>query len=79
MVKSADPDQFTDLDLHCLQRRGLSGLSRFRVKACLSFVLDADMTLLRCEMVAPSILCCCHDSVGTLFPAPHLALVMLCM
>ena len=34
MTNSADPDQKpTDLDLHCLQRQGISGFSRTRVKA----------------------------------------------
>ena len=34
MVNSADPDhqKLTDLDLYCLQRQGLSGFSRTRVK-----------------------------------------------
>ena len=36
MTNSADPDQLaskpTDLDLHCLQRQGISGFSRTRVK-----------------------------------------------
>ena len=37
MTNSADPDQWllqkpTDLDLHCLQRKGISGFSRTRVK-----------------------------------------------
>ena len=35
MANSADPDQLassTDLDLHCLQRQGISGFSRTRVK-----------------------------------------------
>ena len=38
MANSADPDQLassvkpTDLDLHCLQMQGISGLSRTRVK-----------------------------------------------
>ena len=34
MANSADPDQLaspTDLDLHCLQRQGVSGSSRTRV------------------------------------------------
>ena len=31
MANSADPDQPTDLDLHCLQRQGISGFSRTRV------------------------------------------------
>ena len=36
MANSADPDQLassepTDLDLHCLQRQGISGFSRTRV------------------------------------------------
>ena len=37
MTNSADPDQLvslkpTDLDLHCLQRQGISGFSRTRVE-----------------------------------------------
>ena len=42
MANSADPDQLassswllkkpTDLDLHCLQRQGISGINRTRVK-----------------------------------------------
>ena len=34
MANSADPDQLasTDLDLHCLQRQGISRFSRTRVK-----------------------------------------------
>ena len=35
MANSADPDQLAseaDLDLHCLQRHGISGFSRTRVK-----------------------------------------------
>ena len=33
MPNSADPDQKpNDLDLHCLQRQGISGFSRTRVK-----------------------------------------------
>ena len=28
IANSADPDQPTDLDLHCLQRQGISGFSR---------------------------------------------------
>ena len=32
MANSADPDQKpTDLDLHCMQRQGISGFSRTRV------------------------------------------------
>ena len=33
MANSADPDQLasSDLDLHCLQRQGISGFSRTRV------------------------------------------------
>ena len=39
MSNSADPDQLassTDLDLHCLQRQGISGFSRTRVKCMVS-------------------------------------------
>ena len=33
MANSADPGQMaSDLDLHCLQRQGISGFSRTRVK-----------------------------------------------
>ena len=37
MANSVDPDQLasqkpTDLDLHCLQKQGISGFSRTRVK-----------------------------------------------
>ena len=32
MANSADPDQPTDLDLHCLQSQGISGFSKTRVK-----------------------------------------------
>ena len=38
MAISADPDQLvssTDLDLHCLQRHGISGFSRTRFKTML--------------------------------------------
>ena len=33
MTNSADPDQLASLDLHCLQRQGISGFSRTRVKS----------------------------------------------
>ena len=35
MANSVDPDQKkpTDLDLHCLQRQGISGFSRTRVNS----------------------------------------------
>ena len=32
MENSADPEKPTDLDLHCLQRQGITGLSSTRVK-----------------------------------------------
>ena len=40
MANNADSDQLAsseaiDLDLHCLQRQGISGFSRTRVKTCL--------------------------------------------
>ena len=40
MANSADPDQLapTDLDLHCLQRHGIPGFSRTRVKNTTTFV-----------------------------------------
>ena len=31
MANSADPDQLASIDLHCLERQGLSGFSRSRV------------------------------------------------
>ena len=38
MTKSADPDlkKPTDLDLHCLQRQGIPGISRTKVKSVVS-------------------------------------------
>ena len=40
MTNSADPVQKpTDLDLHCLQRQGISGSSRTRVKLLKMFFL----------------------------------------
>ena len=44
MANSADPDQLekpTDLDLHCLQRQGLSGFSKTRVKFSNAFSITA--------------------------------------
>ena len=32
MLNSADPEKLTDLDLHCLQKQGISDFSRTRVK-----------------------------------------------
>ena len=41
MTNSADPDQKpTDLDLHCLQRQGISGVSRTRVKVPIRTAVD---------------------------------------
>ena len=34
MANSADPDQPTELALHCFQRQGIYGISRARVKKC---------------------------------------------
>ena len=40
MANSADPDQLpTDLDLHCLQKQGISGFSRIRVNSMNSFCI----------------------------------------
>ena len=39
MANSADPEKPTDLDLHCLQRQGISGFSRTRVKKKIVFSL----------------------------------------
>ena len=40
MANSADPDQKpTDLDLHCLQRQGISGTSRARVNILLRLAM----------------------------------------
>ena len=33
MANSADPDQLASSDLHCMQRQGISGVSRTRVKS----------------------------------------------
>ena len=42
MANSVDPDQLaskpTDLDLHCLQKQGISGLSRTRVNIASSYI-----------------------------------------
>ena len=52
MANSADPDQLasskpTDLDLHCLQRQGISGFSRTRYNflPCLSYNLNNSISL----------------------------------
>ena len=49
MADSADPDQKpTDLDLHCLQRQGISGFSMTRGKSSLGIfymVSDVQTTL----------------------------------
>ena len=44
MANSADLDQLafqrpTDMDLHCLQRQGISGFSRTRVKVLIRIIL----------------------------------------
>ena len=46
MTNSADPDQLasekpTDLDLHCLQRQGISGFSSARNRQKQSFIIVA--------------------------------------
>ena len=41
MVNSVDPDQLADLDLHCMQRQGISGLSRTRVNTFFYFSMKA--------------------------------------
>ena len=52
MANSADPDQLasqkpTDLDLHCLQKQGISGFSRTRVnKTLLEKVMNAGQALI---------------------------------
>ena len=41
MTNSADPDQLaSDLDLHCLQRQGISGSSRTRVNVMWKTMFD---------------------------------------
>ena len=46
MTNSADPDQLaslkkpTDLDLLCLQRKGMSGFSRTKVNSILDLTVD---------------------------------------
>ena len=50
MANSADPDQLalkkkpTDLDLHCLQRQGISGLSRTRIKCIIQVPVVIECT-----------------------------------
>ena len=49
MLNSIDPDQLasqklTDPDLHCLQRRGISGFSRTRVNLTFSVTCSVLMT-----------------------------------
>ena len=45
MANSADPDQLaskkpTDLDLHCLQRQGISNIGRTRVNIAILLYMD---------------------------------------
>ena len=47
MASSADPDQLACLNLHCLQRQGISGFSRTRVKVLLTTAAD-DILILFC-------------------------------
>ena len=70
MTNSADPDQLAsseDMDLHCLQRQGVSGLSRTRVNF---YVLQYPCTLQvgnegpdnyvqMCRLIS---LCCLHKA-----------------
>ena len=50
MTNSADPDQLaysestSDLDLHCLQRQGISGFSRTRVKIIFIYRSEVPMS-----------------------------------
>ena len=38
--ETTDPDEPTDLDLHCLQRKGISGISGTRVKVLITTAAD---------------------------------------
>ena len=53
MTNSADPDQLTskkptDLDLHCLHRQGISGLSRTRDKLAVTSGIFDDTAIQCC-------------------------------
>ena len=51
MANSAEPDQLaspTDLDLHCLQRQGISGFRRTRVKGEHKSVVSNNLWLFFC-------------------------------
>ena len=53
MTNSADPDQLaslklTDLDLYCLQRQGISGFSRIKVKIECAFRTVIHVTFNSC-------------------------------
>ena len=58
MVNSVDPDQLasseakkpTDLDLHCLQRQGISGFSRTRDKIIIASCLESLLSLTEARM-----------------------------
>ena len=55
MANSADPDQKpTDLDLHCLQRQGISGFSRTRVNISLNMAHMLIFLLKKCECICKS-------------------------
>ena len=66
MPSSADPDQKpTDLDLHCLQRQGISGLSRTKVIStlprCLNyFFLNSENLMCRGTEISK----CFRESLG---------------
>ena len=58
MTNSADPDQLasqkpTDLDIHCLQRQGISGFSRTMVKFFVS--MEMDIKLANCNFLSTHI------------------------
>ena len=48
MANSADSDQPTDLDLHCLQSQDISGFSRTRVKRCVNVQVPVHSEQLKC-------------------------------
>ena len=53
MANSADPEP-TDLDLHCLQRQGISGFSRTRVN-CNNNILNLTTLPIALAILSPDI------------------------
>ena len=49
MASSADPDQLASSAVHCLQRQGMSGFRRTRVKMLIGMANNVDL-----DQTAPS-------------------------